>query len=376
MDIRSIFVTNGVGIVILLMLSFISRTKILRRREEDRIYSFMILGAILGCVMETASYVIDGRVFPGSVALNYVFNTYLYTFNLLLPFAVLAYVDIGLYGDPGRIRTKYRPQIVVGAAMLAVNVLNLFVPLSFSIGPDNVYHRGPLSYVYYAVILYYLFSAMAVTRRYEKENGARAFFNIHVFLIPIIVGAGLQFLVYGLSLAWLSAAVGLTGMFMMQQNEIGYIDALVDAYNRQYLNHILSSWINRGVTFSGVMLDVDRFKAINDAFGHSEGDRVLRDLAAILKASRTRGELVFRFAGDEFIVLGMADSEDGLAPYLEALDRNLAAYNQEDHRCPLSVSYGTSFFRTGRVDDFIKEMDSRMYEMKARHHGGARPAEG
>ena len=56
---------------------------------------------------------------------------------------------------------------------------------------------------------------MYETYRYEKENGARTFINIKMFLIPIIIGAGLQFMFYGLSLAWLSAALGLMGLYMM-----------------------------------------------------------------------------------------------------------------------------------------------------------------
>ena len=59
MDLRSIFVTNGVGIVILLMLCYVSRTKILRRRTEDRLYSFMIFGVMLGSFMEAMSYALD-----------------------------------------------------------------------------------------------------------------------------------------------------------------------------------------------------------------------------------------------------------------------------------------------------------------------------
>ena len=74
---------------------------------------------------------------------------------------------------------------------------------------------------------------MFVTRRFEKENGARTFFNVKMFLLPILIGAGLQFAFYGLSLAWLSAALGLVGLYMMQQNEVAYLDALAGTYNRQ-----------------------------------------------------------------------------------------------------------------------------------------------
>lgn len=370
MDLRSVYVANGVGIVILILLFYVSRAKVVGKRMEDRLLTFMVFGIMLGCFMEMLSYTLDGRVFPGARLLNYIANTYLFSVNLLLPFSLLVYIDLGLYGDPGRIRKKYRIQIVIGVIMFAANILNFFVPISYVITVQNVYERRPFSYVYYIVILYYCITAFFLTRRYEKEKGAKAFFNINMFLFPVLLGAGLQFLFYGLSLAWISAAVGLAGLFMMQQNEMSYIDALTDTYNRQYFNHILSAWIKRGNGVAGVMLDVDDFKRINDACGHSEGDKALTALAEILKRACSAQEWVFRFAGDEFIILKLTRDPNGLAACMDEIDRRLEAYNSENHACRLSLSWGASYLDSDDIDAFMKEMDDRMYEMKARHHGG------
>ena len=368
MDLRSIYIANGTGIFILLMLLYVSRTKILRDTQEDRLYSAMVFGVILGCAMEAFSYTIDGQIFPGSRILNYIANTYLYTANLLLPFCVLTFVDLGLYGDTKRIWKLYKPQIIIGVIMIAANIVNYFIPITFYISDQNVYERRPFSYVYYVVIVYYLVTAIILKKRYEKENGTRVFFSIALFLAPVLIGSGLQFAFYGLSLAWLASALGLAGMFMMQQNELAYIDVLVDAYNRQYLNHVLSAWTSRNDTFAGALIDVDNFKLINDTLGHSQGDAALKDVTDILKASRLRDEWVFRYAGDEFIVLKRCDSPDGLTSYLENVDKNLDAYNSSEHPYRLALSYGTSFFDAGDLDAFVKEMDGNMYVMKEAHH--------
>ena len=369
MDLRAILIPNCVGVVILLILLYASRVKTSRRQAEDRLHTFMVVGVMLGCLMEMLSYIIDGKVFPGARVINYIANTYLFSVNLLLPFSLLLYVDLGLYDDVSRIWKHYKPQITVGLVMLGVNILNFFVPVSYYITEQNVYERRPMSYVYYAVILYYCVSAVFLTRRYERENGARAFFSISMFLLPILLGAGLQFLFYGLSLAWLSAAVGLVGLFMMQQNEMAYVDALTDTYNRQYLSHTLSAWISRNRRFTGVMLDIDRFKSINDSFGHSEGDRALKTVADILKAARRDHELVFRFAGDEFIILKLTGDAEGLAPYLAEVDRLLEERKQGGCLYPIALSYGMSHYETGGIDAFMKDMDEGMYRMKVCHHG-------
>ena len=372
MDLRPVFISNGIGIVILLILQYVSRAKLLRNRAEDRVYSIMVYGVLLGCITESLSYWLDGRTFPGAILLNYAANTYLYTVNLLLPFCVLVFVDLGLYGDLSRITKKYKPQIIVGIVMLAITYLNLLTPITFTISENNVYHRKAFSYFYYAVILYFCLSGMVLTWRYEREKGARAFFNINMFTLPIIIGAGLQFLFYGLSLAWVAAALGLVGLFMMQQNEMAYVDSLSDTYNRQYLNHILSSWAGRGRAFSGAMMDIDRFKSINDNFGHSEGDKAIKTVADILKRSRLGNEVVFRFAGDEFIVLKMTDDPNAMKAYMDNVERNFDKYNSEGRAYGISISYGIGSYGNEGVDAFLKELDEGMYEMKQEHHNAAR----
>ncbi len=368
MDLRSIYLANGVGIFLLLILRYVSRARIQRARQEDKIYSFMVFGVMASCFFEAFSYAIDGILFPGSIILNYIANTCLFTFNLLLPLALLFYVDLGLYEDPKRLKRLYKPQKISAAVMISLNVVNFFVPVIYRISEQNSYSRMPVSYLFYVLIIYYFVSAVLVTKRYEKANGTRSFFSVRLFLFPIVLGTTLQFLFYGLSLAWLSAAIGLIGLFMMQQNEMAYIDSLVDTYNRQYLNHILSAWSTKGNPFVGMMVDIDHFKHINDTYGHSEGDRALKAATDLLKASRIDNELVFRFAGDEFIVLKLTSDKDGLNEYINKLNQNIDAYNRSSPPFPLSFSYGTSSFLEGDLDAFMKEMDTRMYEMKAEHH--------
>lgn len=371
MDLLSIYVSNGTGIIILLMLLYVSRSRTQRDSIEDRIFTFMIFGVMAGCFMEAFSYTIDGKLFSGARILNYIANTYLYTINVVLPFLVLVYVDLGLYGDLGRIRKKYRIEIAILIIMIVMNIVNFFYPITYYINELNVYERRPLSYLSYVIILYYCLVAMIVTSRYEKENGARTFINIRMFLVPILIGAGLQFMFYGLSLAWLSAALGLNGLYMMQQNETAYIDSLVDIYNRQYFNHILSGWIASGRDIVGIMIDIDHFKSINDNYGHSEGDRALKALVDILKKARKDNERVFRLAGDEFIVMKLTDDIKGLDRFMNDVKKGLDTYNRENGLpYKLAISYGSSHFEPHKssIDDFMKEMDDNMYRMKSEHH--------
>ena len=368
MDLRSIIITNAISVAILLILHYVARARIIRDRPEDRVYRIMVIGVMLGSVMEAFSYVLDGKLFFGARVLNYFINTYIFSANMLLPFLMLVYVDLCLYGRIDRIRKRYKPQIIIGIAMIAVNIVNFFVPISYVITENNVYERRPFSYFYYVVIIYYFMSIFFLLRKFQKENGARVFLSFGIFIVPVIVGTGLQFLFYGLSLAWLSSAIGLVGLFMMQQNEMAYIDPLVRLYNRQYMDHILSSWISRNRHFVGAMLDIDDFKSINDTLGHTEGDNALKEAAEILRQSCVGEEWLFRFAGDEFIVLKLSDSPDGIDSFIEKVNECISDFNRADHPYRLSLSYGVSFFSGGSIDVFIKEMDARMYAMKEKNH--------
>ena len=84
-------------------------------------------------------------------------------------------------------------------------------------------------------------------------------------------------------------------------------DALTSLYNRAYLNQVLDEHFefsrNAGVPFTLVFLDIDKFKSINDTYGHQGGDAVLLSVSRSLRASTRDQDIIARFGGDEFVVL-------------------------------------------------------------------------
>ncbi|MGX8681409.1 MAG: hypothetical protein ACSW74_02005, partial [Spirochaetales bacterium] len=72
MGLSAIYVCNDVGVVLLVMLWYTSRAKLVRRHAEDRIYAFLVFGVMIACFMEAFSYTIDGKLFYGAKLLNYI----------------------------------------------------------------------------------------------------------------------------------------------------------------------------------------------------------------------------------------------------------------------------------------------------------------
>jgi diguanylate cyclase (GGDEF)-like protein len=110
--------------------------------------------------------------------------------------------------------------------------------------------------------------------------------------------------------------------------ELSILDSLTNVYNRRYLDLELSREIERSKRFSHffsfLLIDIDNFKAYNDAYGHQAGDSFLRKFAALLMTSSRIMDSVFRYGGDEFIVIFPETSKEdaaNLARRIEALIR-------------------------------------------------------
>lgn len=92
-----------------------------------------------------------------------------------------------------------------------------------------------------------------------------------------------------------------------QTEKMAMMDALTGLFNRRYMNITLSKEVARshryGKNFSVIMFDVDDFKKANDEKGHLFGDRVLQEVATILKRTVRNEDIVCRYGGEEFLVI-------------------------------------------------------------------------
>lgn len=97
-----------------------------------------------------------------------------------------------------------------------------------------------------------------------------------------------------------------------QLEESAISDSLTGLYNRRYLKQMFPKLLAQAKrddhTLSGLMLDLDHFKKINDIYGHLTGDACLLHLATILKESSRESDYVFRVGGEEFLILSIGDS--------------------------------------------------------------------
>ena len=112
-------------------------------------------------------------------------------------------------------------------------------------------------------------------------------------------------------------------------------------------------------------IDVNGMKPVNDDLGHEEGDRLLRDVADLLRATFRGYDLIARLGGDEFAVLAACGEEAG-ATVAARLQTKIDRHNERaNRRYQVSVSVGQAAHRAGRsVDELLAEADERMYSVK------------
>lgn len=147
-------------------------------------------------------------------------------------------------------------------------------------------------------------------------------------------------------------------------------DALTGLGNRRALDQWLAertAAATPGRPYGLLLLDVDRFKAINDGHGHAIGDAVLVDLGALLERGCRDGDVPLRFGGEEFVVALPDTDADGALELAERLRRAVAAHPWARHAGGLAVTISIGVALSSEAADAVALLalaDRRLYQAK------------
>ncbi len=150
-------------------------------------------------------------------------------------------------------------------------------------------------------------------------------------------------------------------------------DALTNIANRlafdQRLAQEIAYWERYGGALSLIVLDVDHFKRINDTYGHATGDRVLKTIAAVLKAQIRETDLLARYGGEEFVLLlpNTAGQQAAMmADKLRIKVENNCNFHHQQEWVQITMSCGITEMRVGdTAQAFFERADRHLYQAKA-----------
>lgn len=149
------------------------------------------------------------------------------------------------------------------------------------------------------------------------------------------------------------------------------VDHLTGLMNRQAFEllsgKLMAEHVRNGHPFAVVMADLDYFKQINDRFGHPAGDRLLREVAALLQATVRQGDLLCRWGGEEFLLLLDNCSAADAERVAETLRRRLVGEEFQLGGRPqrITLSMGVTSYRAGdSLQAMVERADQALYAAK------------
>ena len=148
------------------------------------------------------------------------------------------------------------------------------------------------------------------------------------------------------------------------------LDALTKAFNRRALENYLEKLTKKGSLkreLHLLMIDIDNFKQINDKYGHVAGDKILVFIAHTLKKTLREGDKVFRYGGEEFVViLNRIDTQNCIKianRILQLISTNKLIYKNNTIQVTVSAG-GTKFIPGDTPESILERADKALYEAK------------
>lgn len=334
---------------------------------DAKLLAMMINLTMFECCFDVLVFWIDGRDFPMAREVNYLVNMLYFTMNMTISFLWPLFSE---YKINSGVRLK-KLAVLLGIPLAGCVLLVFSAPLNglvFTVTADNLYTRTQLHLVPTLLAAFYLLFGTVRVYGTRGDRGKYMIFPAIYFITPVSLAMIAQTLCYGISLIFIGIAVGLTGVYLSTQSESAYIDQLCGVFNRRYYNDYIRAFCNSGSrerTVTGVLIDMDDFKSINDEFGHDVGDKALVQFSTVLREHINSIGFAVRCGGDEFILITRETperAEEIVGKIVRETDE-INASGRNPFR--LAFSYGIAQITADNSsDDFFRAMDRRMYDMK------------
>jgi len=223
--------------------------------------------------------------------------------------------------------------------------------------------------------LFWLYPCL-VTSFFLTESRYAIFINLAAVIVLMVHGVAFSSSVQMWSFAATAVVVSCCAYVFAHRNEnqrarlehLATIDPLTGVKNRRSMDEELSMAVaaasRNGISYALVLLDIDYFKKINDQHGHNVGDDVLVEMVALIEQNIRKSDQLFRFGGEEFVLLMPGVDETGLRAVMHNLQHIMHKFLKHPGG-QVTASFGVALLKAGETpDDWLGRADSALYRAK------------
>ena len=154
-------------------------------------------------------------------------------------------------------------------------------------------------------------------------------------------------------------------------DKLATFDMLTGVYNRRKFEQDMVTAVEKkekyDSPFSIIMFDIDGFKQVNDLYGHKMGDVILQEMASVVKRVLRESDKLFRWGGDEFVILLQETSLKNAFKAAEKVRKTVEAYDFEIEKNCITISIGVGeFIKDDNIDQFLSIVDNALLKAKAK----------
>jgi diguanylate cyclase (GGDEF)-like protein/PAS domain S-box-containing protein len=154
-------------------------------------------------------------------------------------------------------------------------------------------------------------------------------------------------------------------------DKLATFDMLTGVYNRRKFEQDMVMAVekkeNYDSPFSIIMFDIDGFKQVNDLYGHKMGDVILQEMASVVKRVLRESDKLFRWGGDEFVILLQETSLKNAFKAAEKVRKTVEAFDFEIEGSSITISIGVGeFMKDDNIDQFLSIVDNALLKAKAK----------
>lgn len=265
--------------------------------------------------------------------------------------------------------------------LMILVLISPWTHIIFSIDKDGIFFKGPLFYCMlvflFGHILYFAINTVRSALRIENEDKKGQYLLITIYTIPIFIGAILRYNYIDAPIFSIACTISVFIIYIFEMRDQISIDILTGVNNRRrgehfFIKHIQEINSSPHSSFMDLylfMMDLNKFKSINDLYGHAEGDRALVATADALKKACSYVKsrcIITRFGGDEFVIGAVMSGEEA-----SVLNRKIPEMIEEQNRImnkpyQISISIGFCYYKREykTFKGFLNVADKLMYTKK------------